>query len=244
MYKPVIPPADHNSPATGNGSIGYNSAAANNTTAQGVRHNGALTVQIIKATTPASAIQQVISGHPEYGWRVTSAEFKNYVLGEYTLFWHYRKGMTSPPEQCYGDAQWTKLAVLDVRTCGATDNNTTTKCATNKDASDGTDPKIGALSAIPSGAGTLTGTTSTPVTNGTQTVYSYTGGFTRTVTRTIDPTTGVTTIVTVDRNSAGVVTSTKTDTIASTAGANKSGGDERGSQARTGRISWHEVVAP
>ena len=47
------------------------------------------------------------------------------------------------------------------------------------------------------------------------------------------------TIVTTDL--AGAVT---TQTIANTAGSQRSGGDERGLQARTGRIGWRELLAP
>jgi hypothetical protein len=45
----------------------------------------------------------------------------------------------------------------------------------------------------------------------------------------------------VSRDVLGVET---TQVIANKSGAVKSGGDERGLQARTGRISWRELVAP
>ena len=65
----------------------------------GERFNGALTVQLIKPTTPSSAIE--LNGpNVTYGWRVKQADFSTYVLAEYTSFWHH------PNHQCYGDADW------------------------------------------------------------------------------------------------------------------------------------------
>jgi len=65
----------------------------------GERFNGALAFQIIKPGTPASALE--LNGpNVKYGWRVKLAEFKNYVLAEYTTFWHH------PNKACYGDLDW------------------------------------------------------------------------------------------------------------------------------------------
>jgi hypothetical protein len=66
----------------------------------GERHNGALTVQIIKSTTPATALELNRAGDVRYGWRVKQSEFKNYVIGEWTYFWHHPNG------KCYGQAGW------------------------------------------------------------------------------------------------------------------------------------------
>jgi hypothetical protein len=61
----------------------------------------------------------------------------------------------------------------------------------------------------------------------------------RTANRTNGALDGSVTIVTTD--TVGNVT---TQVIASAKGSIKTGGDERGLQARTGRISWRELVAP
>ena len=64
MYQSVIPPASTvNGPGT-------------NSTTSGVRHNGALVIQLIKANTPASEIEMAVPGHPEYGWRVDGVEIQ------------------------------------------------------------------------------------------------------------------------------------------------------------------------
>jgi len=65
----------------------------------GERFNGALTIQLIRPDTPP--------GHTElngpdvsYGRRVKLAQFTNYVLVEYTAFWHHPNG------ECYHDDSW------------------------------------------------------------------------------------------------------------------------------------------
>lgn len=85
MYQPVIPPSNG---TDGAGTAGW-SGSTTPATATGVRHNGALTTQIIRATTPQTAIEENVAGRPEYGYRVKSANFADYVLAEYTLFWHF-----------------------------------------------------------------------------------------------------------------------------------------------------------
>ena len=67
----------------------------------GERFNGALTIQIIKASTPASALEVNHNGSDvRYGWRVKIPEFRNYVIAEYTAFWHHPNGA------CYGQVRW------------------------------------------------------------------------------------------------------------------------------------------
>ena len=70
----------------------------------------------------------------------------------------------------------------------------------------------------------------------TTTVITYSNGTTARIVRTANAD-GSVTIVTTD--ASGNVT---TQIVAATGGSVKSGGDERGLQARTGRISWHELV--
>ncbi len=63
----------------------------------GERNDGTLTVQVVKDTTPDSAVQLNVPGRPDLGFRVTDAQFKNYVLDEITIYWHH------PMAVCYGD---------------------------------------------------------------------------------------------------------------------------------------------
>ena len=64
------------------------------------RHDGAFTIQLIASNTPGSAVELNVPGDPKYGWRVKAANFTQYVLAEYTTFWHHPNG------KCYGAAGW------------------------------------------------------------------------------------------------------------------------------------------
>ena len=102
-------------------------------------------------------------------------------------------------------------------------------------ASAGPDPKLGDLS----GGGLIDSVTTVVVGDVTTTTIRYVGILNAaTIVRTVNGD-GSITIVSTD------VLGAKTEQrIANKAGAVKSGGDERGLQARTGRISWRELVAP
>lgn len=219
MYQPVIPPANG---TDGPGVAGW-SAATTPTTATGVRHNGALVIQLVRATTPNSALELNVAGRPEYGWRVKSGLYSSYVLAEWATYWHHPNG------KCYHSADWTKTP--------STDAGASTPSAK---AAGSTDPHIGDLSAGGGGGG---GTIVSVVTNivgaVTTTTITYTDGSYATITRTANAD-GTVTIVTVD--ALGVRT---VQTLANAEGSLKTGGDERARQAaRTGRVSWRELVAP
>lgn len=217
MYQPVIPPANG---TDGPGTKGWDTTTTP-ATATGARHGGALTVQIIRDTTPDSAIEQNVSGRPEYGWRVKSNQFSTYVLVEYITYWHHPNG------RCYSTAGWTKQP-------GA-DNGSSTPSAT---APGSTDPHVGDLSAGVAGTGIIVSTSVTTVGNVTTTVITYTNGSTARIVRTANAD-GSVTISTTD-----VTGATTTQTIANKDGSLKSGGDERGLQTKTGRVSWRELISP
>ncbi|MGB8518052.1 MAG: PilC/PilY family type IV pilus protein [Gallionella sp.] len=63
----------------------------------GERHDGTLTVQIIRAGTPNTDVQMNVPGHPEYGFRVIDSMILYDVLAEYILYWHH------PNAICMGD---------------------------------------------------------------------------------------------------------------------------------------------
>jgi hypothetical protein len=229
MFRPVVPPANG---VAGPGTAGW-SGSSTPATASGVRHNGALTIQVISASTPNSAIEQNVSGRPEYGWRVKSASYASYVLAEYVYFWHTPHPVTHAQNTgpCYHDAGWTKSPARDA-----------TFSALSAKAAGSTDPKIGDLSAGV-GSGTTVSTTISVSGNVTTTDYVYSGdtpgsNATKKIVRTVN-TDGTVTIVTTDV--AGNVT---TQIVAVTSGSVKSGGDELGLMSRTGRISWRELVSP
>jgi type IV pilus assembly protein PilY1 len=233
MYQPVTPPA--------NGADGPGTAG----TTSGARHNGALTIQIIKDTTPASAVEENVTGRPEYGYRVKQANFYAYVLVEYITYWHHPRGM------CYstastawsltnnnGDA-WNTPALMAGNgwtKAPPPDNAVSTANATP--AAGSTDPKIGTLGST----GTVASTTTTVVGNVTTTTIIYNDNTKTTIVQTANSNGTVTIVTTQYAADQTTVTATTTEIVANAAGSVKTGGDERGLQARTGRISWHELV--
>jgi hypothetical protein len=220
MYQPVIPPANG---ATGPGVAGWSNSTSP-TTATGARHNGALVLQLIRDTTPNSALEQNVAGRPEYGWRVKSALYSQYVLMEYATYWHHPNG------KCYSDSGWTKTPPAD--------NGTTTPIAK---APGSTDPHIGNLSAGSAGTGngTVTSVKTTIAGQVTTSVVTYVDGTHATIVRTANSD-GSVTIVTTD--ATGAITTQK---VMNLDGSLKTGGDELGRvRAISGRISWRELVAP
>ncbi len=135
----------------------------------GERHNGALTVQLIRADTPASALELVIADDPKYGWRLKASEYRTYMLAQWTYFWHHPNG------KCYGESGWAKDPPQDP----GDDDPPTPPHGTD-------DPRDGTFSAIGSGAttlvcsGTVTGNTVTFVkaTLTTTEVETYSSGCT------------------------------------------------------------------
>ncbi|BBI98329.1 hypothetical protein FGKAn22_00220 [Ferrigenium kumadai] len=232
LYQPVIPPAN-----------GTNGPGTDSTT-EGARHNGALTVQIIKATTPQAAIEENVAGRPEYGWRVKSSYY-SYVLAEYNVYWHHPNGM------CYGSTgtwsqtnrngdAWNTTALMnnsDWKKDVPEDTAPTSASVNKTPATGSTDPKLGSLGSS-CGNQTTTTTTSGNVTTITSncTLADGTNQLIYRITKTTNND-GTVTIVTTLADG----TST-TEIIANATGNVKTGGDERGLQARTGRVSWHELV--
>ncbi len=242
MYQPVNPAVFD--PTTGTDTSAPSKGWSNATTpatATGARHNGALTLQIIRSTTPDSAIELNVVGRPEFGWRVKSTEFSNWVLGEYNAYWHHPNG------KCYGDAGWVKNAPAD---------NTTSNQL--QGAAGATDPHIGNLAGTTGGSivsvvttvtsagtGAGTGGSGTNSGAGTKTVSSvsttkitYSNGAVATI---VVTTYSDNTKQTVTTDASGRVTTVIT---ADPAGSVKTGGDESGVQSKTGRLSWQELIKP
>lgn len=92
--------------------VGSTGAFAGQKGLNGERFDGAFTIQIVKASTPASALEfNNNKSDMKYGWRVkdnTSASkyFTDNVLAEYTVFWH-----TSG--KCYGVSGWLQNPPLE-----------------------------------------------------------------------------------------------------------------------------------
>lgn len=258
MYKPIKAPANDITlgyPLDGPGTAGW-STTTTPATATGVRHGGALTVQIIKFDTPNSALElNDHLGRPEYGWRVKSSLFSTYVLAEYTTFWH------NPNDLCFNATGWSK-------TPGA-DNGSTATIAGEAGA---TDPKIGNLSGSSSNVSSVvtTGDTTTVTyvdgsrdiiqkiinANGTVTTITtnFPGGVTGTITHVINSDGSITsTLITGGVTYTGTASgggsvavgggvTTSNSTTANTAGSTGSGGLLNQNALGYRRISWKELI--
>lgn len=206
FYNPVIPPAnDVTTPGTAS-------------TTQGVRHNGALTIQVIKSNTTAAQIELNVPTRPEYGWRLTKANHNNQLLAEYTVFWHHPNG------KCYGDAGWTSLPPKD--TSPSDPSKYKVPAAGSDDPSEGSFRATGTVVSVDT---VVSGNLTTIVTK-----YSDGSQLQVSITKNNDGTTTTTTVFP-DKTSKTVIT-------ASPDGSIGSGGDEKRNQAKTGRISWSELL--
>ena len=245
LYNPVIPPTSVTT--TGNGTLGSNT---------GVRHNGAITIQVIAANTPASAIEfNDPGGNPAYGSRVNAANFFSYVIAEYALYWHH------PSRVCYGDSStiwyngssygngypsassgaWNTPALMAGTGWTKVANPDTIVTAANQTPAPGSsDPKIGTFGNI--GTGSATSITTTVSGNVTTTTIRYADG-SLTVLITTTSSDGSATVQTTSTSASGITTSS-TSTVANAAGSVVAGGNESGSISTTRRIAWRELIKP
>jgi hypothetical protein len=69
-----------------------------------VHRNGALTFMLVKDTTPDSVVEySSAAGDPAYGYRVKPGDREDWVLGEWTVFWHHKIN-----GKCFHQAGWVK----------------------------------------------------------------------------------------------------------------------------------------
>jgi hypothetical protein len=85
---------------------------------RGERYNGAFTIQIIDANTPASALELNTPDDVRNGWRVKESLISQWVIGEYAAFWHHSNGA------CYGEKEWKKNAPQETIFSGGGSNTT------------------------------------------------------------------------------------------------------------------------
>ncbi|MFP5419487.1 MAG: pilus assembly protein [Gammaproteobacteria bacterium] len=115
----------------------------------GERFNGALGIQIIRADTPASALElNHNGGDVRYGWRVKQSEFTKYVIAEYSAFWHHPNG------KCYGQVGWVPNAPEDFES----DATPLTPAPGSDDPKDGVFGVIGSGGTSGGGSGGTSGT--------------------------------------------------------------------------------------
>jgi len=211
LYWPVMPPTN------GVDGPGVSGTAANGYA--GARHNGALTIQLIKAATPNTSIELNVSGRPEYGWRVKKADYATYVLAEYNTWWHH------PSDICYGVKGWTKSPPED--------NGSSKPQAAAKGS---TDPKIGDLSG--SSSSTVVSVKTTKKGNVKTTTITYEDGSITTIVSTIN-TDGSNTIVT---RLAGCVSSACETTVQIAKPARPPELPREAGTKPEGRVSWRELI--
>lgn len=193
---------------------------------QGERHNGALVVQLIKSNTPASALQLVVAGKPQYGWRVKSSEYRKHMLALWTFFWHHPNG------KCYGGSGWLKNPPQDPAG---------TKPGKPPPGTD--DPRDGHFNAVGNNAGGLVcggdlkskTLTFNKETLTTTEVRTYSSGCTVTVV-TVRDGSGMVTV----KTTVKVGTQTETTTV-SYEEVNWTPNHVR-TEATIGRISWRELI--
>ena len=180
--------------------------------------NGGLTIQVIKASTPASAIEinGPSDGHlGKLGHRIKRDQRDNYLLLEYAIWWHH------PNDLCMHTSGWTKTPPQD-DVSDATPQTGVAGC---------TDPKGN----FGTGGSTILSIVTTIVGDVMTTVTTYVGYGTVTVVRTRNPN-NTYTIRTTD-NVTGV--SSEVTTVNLEGSVDRSG-EESGS-AGVGRFSWREL---
>lgn len=200
------------------------------------RFNGALTIQLIKSDTPASALELnhdgidigngslTTSERVKYGWRVKQADFKTHVLAEYTSFWHHDNGL------CYDDAGWVADAPQDFSSAATSK----TRAAGSADPTDGI---FSAGLAVTSTITTVNGDT-------TETVITYSDNSTYTHTAVTNVSDSTTTITQVFRDGTSDVTTIRDSSVATKAGyidPSKGSPQEQSKTGQTGRVTWQEL---
>jgi len=180
--------------------------------------NGAMTLQLVKATTPDSAVELNMPGDPSMGYRLKKdVTSQSNQLVQWTIFWHHPNG------KCYGDSGWVQNAPQDFsgKPGGATG------APGSDDPKDGT---FGSGGGATSGGGSGTGTNAGPSTTVT---YTFADGSTVTQTTTY--------------NSNGSVTVTRVFSTGGTFTFTvppQSGGPQSDTREVTGRVSWRQMIRP
>lgn len=198
----------------------------------GSLHNGALTVQLVKASAANTDIVLNVTGHPEMGYRVKNSARSADILVEYSIYWHMpnsgfplKVGGASYTKICSDNAVWSDSPPQE---SGST--------ATQKTRAAGsTDPKAGTFtpgSSVVSDVTTSSGATTTRTT-------TYSDGVVRIIV-TVDNGDGTITTTTTFKDSTGAVISSVTTTAAVSGSTVGEGGEQINSNAY-GRQSWREL---
>jgi len=199
-----------------------------------LHRNGALTFQIVKDTTPDSAVVLGdAAGDPAYGYRVKVADRATYLLAEYTVFWHHDNKF------CLNDAGW----VMD-----PPEDLTPSKKEPLTPAAGSSDPPFDVWGAVvstvittvvdPADATRTIRTTVLTYTNGIKVIIdAYVkadGKVDKVVITTVMPTGG----------SGGGSPPGSGISQALSAGNTVTGYQQTRNSGKLGRVTWHELLAP
>ena len=208
---------------------------------EGEVHNGALTIWIVKAGAPASAIALNVPGKPERGYKVIDDAW---VLKKYTVFWHYGGS-------CYGAPGWIPNPVPD--------NDAASNGIGQQPAPGSQDPNAGSVSV---GYGSATGAptaTSTTTTFSPSSTYNGTSDRSGTRTTTTNFSDGSKAVSTQTLDRKGRVKSTTVSIVPAAGGSSGTGGspvtakptkppatgtgyNQSRQGGKVGRIAWHELI--
>lgn len=187
----------------------------------GIPHNGALTIQLIKDTTPTSSVVLNVTGKPQLGWRVQNADRAAYVLAEWTVFWHHPNG------KCMMDSGWTSSPPQDT---SASDPSTYSTPAAGS-----SDPQDGDFVA----GGSVVSTTTTEDGDTTTVTTTYSDGVVLTVV-TVENADGTITVTTTYTAADGTIISSQVSTTVQPGSSIGEGGEQINSYSY-GRQSWREL---
>jgi hypothetical protein len=184
--------------------------------------NGALTIQLVKDTTPDSAIELNVASDPKMGYRLKKDSVsQGYQIAQYTLFWHHPNG------KCYGDTGWGTTQAIAYQDF----DGSATARPRNPGSTDPTDGTFGSDSGSTGTGGGIAGGGST-------------GGASTTTTITLADGTLVTQTITSNPDGSVTVTLVGPDGTETFTLPPQSGGQEKDNRLRSGRLSWKELIRP
>lgn len=183
----------------------------------GLWMNGALTIQLIKNTTPDSAIEMAVVGDTKFGYRLKEDNTSQAnQLAMWTMFWHH------PNQKCYGVSGWGTTQAIAYA-------DTASSATASAKAAGSTDPTEGLF--VGTGGSTGTGGTTSGSNVSSSTITLPDGTIvTQTITKNADGTYTITLV-----GPDGTTTFTLDTQV---------GGLQHDTRVKSGRLSWKELVRP
>ncbi len=188
-------------------------------------HNGALTIWIVKAGAPASAIALNVPGKPEKGYKVIDDAW---VLKKYTVFWHFGA--------CYGQPGWLPNPPLDL---------TVSNVSAQTPAPGSEDPRGTPSAAVVSVSVSVTPAPSKNANSTRVTTTVYSDGSQIVLVETVSSkgkvVAKVTTVIPPGQGGVPPGQAKKTDST-TTPPPPKTGYNQSRKSGKIGRVAWHELI--